>query len=346
MNYLKFNQELDEYLDSHKYSFYLYTLKSNIEFLKEAKKRLDPFKIIGSNKLCLECNQFVDGMETLDLVSEFLNSIDKRYTYYFERSLNDGSFGFCDSINDTKDFSNNAYISNNRNLYNVAFNGNIADGKTLIHEFFHYLNLDSYLASPVFSELISIYMENKYLDFIYEKGYSKNDIAVSRLFRYLSYNYSCNKLYNDSILLNIKDKIGYIDEDSYQFIIDYREELDFPNMTKDEYLFILHTLVNDINGFDKNNPRKNIRFRPDFIYRYFIGTAYSSYLLKEEDSLKDVLLLNDSLIYDKKLPILKCVELLGIDEVNFDEVIKATNEYYRPSIITYKLENKIKKLTK
>ncbi len=72
MNYLKFNQELDEYLDSHKYSFYLYTLKSNIEFLKEAKKRLDPFKIIGSNKLCLECNQFVDGMETLDLVSEFL----------------------------------------------------------------------------------------------------------------------------------------------------------------------------------------------------------------------------------------------------------------------------------
>ena len=53
MNYLKFNQELDEYLDSHKYSFYLYTLKSNIEFLKEAKKRLDPFKIIGSNELCL-----------------------------------------------------------------------------------------------------------------------------------------------------------------------------------------------------------------------------------------------------------------------------------------------------
>lgn len=91
---------------------------------------------------------------------------------------------------------------------------------------------------------------------------------------------------------------------------------------------------------------KNIRFRPDFTYRYFIGTAYSSYLLKEEDSLKDVLLLNDSLIYDKKLPIFKCVELLGIDEVNFDEVIKATNEYYRPSIITYKLENKIKKLTK
>ena len=39
MNYLKFNQELDEYLDSHKYSFYLYTLKSNIEFLKVSKRK-------------------------------------------------------------------------------------------------------------------------------------------------------------------------------------------------------------------------------------------------------------------------------------------------------------------
>ena len=134
MNYLKFNQKLDEYLDSHKYSFYLYTLKSNIEFLKEAKKRLDPFKIIDSNKLCLECNQFVDGMETLDLVSEFLNSVDKRYTYYFERSLNDGSFGFCDSINDTNDFSNNAYISNNKNLYDI-----------LNSDYFYKDNLERYL---------------------------------------------------------------------------------------------------------------------------------------------------------------------------------------------------------
>lgn len=113
-------------------------------------------------------------------------------------------------------------------------------------------------------------------------------------------------------------------------------------MTKEEYLFILHTLVNDINGFDKNNPRKNIRFRPGFTYRYFIGTAYSSYLLKEEDSLEDVLLLNDFLIYDKKLPIFKYFELLEIDEVNFEQVIKATNEYYRPSIISYKLTNKKK----
>lgn len=45
MNYLKFNQELDEYLDSHKYSFYLYTLKSNIEFLKKAKKSLILLKL-------------------------------------------------------------------------------------------------------------------------------------------------------------------------------------------------------------------------------------------------------------------------------------------------------------
>ena len=58
--------------------------------------------------------------------------------------------------------------------------------------------------------------------------------------------------------------------------------------------------------------------------------------------IKKALLNKKIKIYDKILPIFKCIELLEIDEVNFDEVIKATNEYYRPSIISYKLTNKKK----
>ena len=302
--------------------------------------------MLETNRITFNYEQFVGGMETIDLVREFLGSLYSDYVYFFDNSFNNGSFGFCDSLEENDlNLGNSTYIKEKNKLYNVTFSGNIVDGKNLVHEFFHYLNFDSYPASFVVSELISIYIENKYLDFLMKKGYSKKDIATSRLLRYLDYDSSCNKLYNETFLLNLKKKLGYIDEDSYQFIIDYREKLDFPNISKDEYLSFLHTLVNDINGFDKNNPRKNIRFRPDFTYRYFIGTAYSSYLLKEEDSLEDVLLLNDSLMYDKRLPIFKCFELLGIDEINFDQVIKATNDYYEPSIITYKKEN-ILKLTK
>lgn len=326
MDYFKFNQELDEYLNSHKYSFYLYMLETNIEFFEESKKRLDPFKIIGSNRICLECNQFVDGIETLNLVTEFLNNIDDRYAYYFEKSLSDGNFAFCDSINDDGDFSNTAYISKNKNLYNVSFNGTITDGKTLIHEFFHYLNLDAYLVSPVFSELISIYMENKYLDFIYEKGYSKNDIAINRLFRYLSYNYSCNKLCNDSILLNIKNKIGYLDEDSYDFITKYKEQLSFPDISRKEYITSLRKMKNSIKSF-----------KPDVNYRYFLGTVYSSHLLNSDYGLDDVLLLNDCLIYDKETSISKAFEILDLTDISFEDTIKETNDYYKPAIISYKV---------
>ena len=33
MNYLKFNQELDEYLDSHKYSFYLFSKIKHLYYI-------------------------------------------------------------------------------------------------------------------------------------------------------------------------------------------------------------------------------------------------------------------------------------------------------------------------
>lgn len=40
MDYLNFNHKLNDYLKDKEYSFYLYSLKYNIEFLEEAKKRI------------------------------------------------------------------------------------------------------------------------------------------------------------------------------------------------------------------------------------------------------------------------------------------------------------------
>lgn len=140
MDYYKFNQELDEYLDSHKYSFYLCTLKSNIELLKEAKKRINPFKVLNTNRITIKYEQFVREKETPDLVLEFLSSLDNNYIIYFEQSFNNETFGFCDLLDeyDTK-LANGTYFREKTKLYDVSFMGNIADGKNLVHEFFHEL---------------------------------------------------------------------------------------------------------------------------------------------------------------------------------------------------------------
>ncbi len=334
MDYFRFNQELDEYLNRHKYSFYLYTLKSNIEFLKEAKKRINPFKIIGSNSILLKYDQFISGMKTIDLVTSFLDSLGGEYCSYFDKSFRNGTFGFCNSSEQANQkWGNYSYINGDNKLYDVLLNNNIADGKNIIHEFFHYLNLDAYRSSAVFSELISIYMENKYLDFLSQNGYSKKDIATSKLFRYLDYNVVCTNLYQESLILMLKEKIGYIDEDSYQFITDYKEQLSFPEMSKKEYISLLKNIASNIRLTNNDN---SVKFKPDISYRYFFGTVYSSCLLNNPDSLEDVLLLNKCLMYNKETEIFKGFELLGIDDLLFDDAIKMTNDYYKPSIITYK----------
>lgn len=330
MDYLEFNQKLDEYLDKKKYSFYLYTLKSNIEFLKKTVKRLDIFKILGTDIIHFQYKQYVSGVETLELVREFLDDLGDEYSSCFDESFAAGFFNFSDSTEpEDEKIRNLTYIENGYKFYNVTFGGNIVDGVRLIHEFFHYLNIGAYQAAPVFSELISIYMENKYLDFILSKGYSKDDITNVRLFRYFNYDQTCIKLYRQSILLNLKSELGYIDEDSYQFIDSYKEQLDFPSMSKNDYISLLKKVNMDI--------KKG--FVPDISFRYFLGTVYSSYLLNKEDSLDDVLLLNKCLMYDSKTPLSKCAEILDLYDTTFDETIKVTNDYYRPSIIAYKKNN-------
>ena len=53
--------------------------------------------------------------------------------------------------------------------YTVKFNGTIKDSSVIVHEFFHFLNIDNYKLAPIFSEFISIFMENKFLDFLDNK---------------------------------------------------------------------------------------------------------------------------------------------------------------------------------
>ena len=328
MDYLNFNHKLNDYLKDKEYSFYLYSLKYNIEFLEEAKKRINPFKLVNRKVITLKYEQDVYETETIDLVFEFLNCIDKKYSQSFNQSIIDGSFAFLDSNENLENLSDHSYIKQNKKLYDVLLNNNITDGERIVHEFFHYLNNKKYLSLPYFSELISIYMENEYLDFIKTKGYSKTDIATTRLYRYLDYNYVCNKLYYDSIFLNLKKELGYIDESTYQFINEYKESLNFPDISQNKYIAKLRNIAKNIN-----------KFNPDVSYRYFFGTAYSSYLLNNKDGLDRVLSLNDCLM-KKNLSIIDSFEMLGLNYVSFGDAIIATNDYYKPSILTYKLKKK------
>ena len=65
-------------------------------------------------------------------------------------------------------------------------------------------------------------MENKYLDFLETKGYSKNDVAQARLDRYLDFYHLRNSLYYETAFLNVAKEAGTYD---YEFLMKYKDKL-------------------------------------------------------------------------------------------------------------------------
>lgn len=330
MNYSKLNEGLDEYLQKYENTFYVSNLDMNINLIRKGNKHFDLFKMIGSDEINLKPQEKISGLETLNLVTEFLSELGGNYLYYFTRTFNEGNFDFhnIDEV-DSKRVKNECGLFS----YTVKFNGTIKDPSVIVHEFFHYLNIDNYKLAPIFSEFISIFMENKFLDFLDNKCYSREDIAKLRLHRYEDFSSCCNKLNLQSDFLNLKKKIGYLDDDSYDFISMYGEELNFPNLTKKYFTDILVDLDN------KMKKKKNVEqaFNPAYTFRYYLGTTYSSYLLLQDDSLDKVLLLNDYLMQEEEnTNIETAFKILGINKKDDSCFIEATNKYYQNEALIYK----------
>lgn len=75
MNYSKLNEGLDEYLQKYENTFYVSNLDMNINLIREGNKRFDLFKMLGSDEINLKPQEKISGLETLNLVTEFLSEL-------------------------------------------------------------------------------------------------------------------------------------------------------------------------------------------------------------------------------------------------------------------------------
>ena len=345
VDFFELDERVEKYIKKYDNLFYMVNLQSNLSLLEESKNLLDPYKKLNMDHVRLSFHDKIDGLTSVSLVREYLGSLNEEYVKIFDECFRNGTFGFGDVYNDENlkdlDF---AGINKDHPFFNVAFAGNIEDGEKIVHEFFHYLNLSDFVSREFFTEFISIYMENKYLDFLEIKGYSKNDIAKARLDRYLNFYHLRDALYYETAFLNVAKEVGVYD---YEFLMKYKDTLKLPSVSKENFEKNLEKILKKLCNLsdEKSN---NQSFRPHVSYCYFIGTILSSYLLTREDETitKKVLQLND------KLPNCESVfdgfKILGLDlnDISMKDLIDSVNIYYDEVVANFIVSKTDKHKTK
>lgn len=339
--YRELNEILDNYLKENENRLYIRNIGAILDLLLSSKKLINPFKELDTKCIDNDCEEKVDGITIISLVREFLSTIDDEYVRKFDESIKNGAFGFCDIKNEIPEIKID--LSGKEDgfyYYNVGFEGNLYAGKLMVHEFFHYLSLSPVsnysITRDFLTEMVSIYMENKFLDFMSTKDFNRNDINNIKLERYIMTYKNLSPLYYETLALNIKLKLGYLDEETYLLLQDYYDELYAPKVTYEEYLSTLDKFKNNINEDD---------FDPAYAGRYFIGTIFASYLLENEDknTIHKVARLNEN-INNEELKFVDALDEIGLplNEIEPDKLIWVANYHYEKIIKRYK-NNKIKR---
>lgn len=172
--------------------------------------------------------EYMDIKDTVNLVREFLNKIDKNYVLKFDKAISDGTFDIFhidnlyeddDRIDEPKCLDERKDIS-----VNIPINYSISDGAIIVHEFFHYTNSDKDTTIRcVFTELISIYMELRYYQFLVEKGYNIVNYYQELYERISNIYVAANNIAYTGSILDIYHNTGSIDKDSIMFMNQYRK---------------------------------------------------------------------------------------------------------------------------
>ena len=110
------------------------------------------------------------------LVTEFLYKCSPDYADRFITDLVDGKIVFTSSID-------GSYIHTNPKTgqYKIYIDetNTIDDAISLVHEYFHSLNINDYVYRQAFSDSVSISAEFLFLEFLQEKGISTYDISLA-----------------------------------------------------------------------------------------------------------------------------------------------------------------------
>jgi len=251
-------------------------------------------------------NPYYEDMDirtSIKLVEEYLNTIDSKYLETFEESLNDGTFDLHLPEDDLIKRPDYPVVSPKPNAsINIPVKYTIQDGAAIIHEFFHYLNDDDELVGTreVYTEMISIYFELRYYQFLAKKGYD-SIYFYNEVFERISS--TCDSAYNlcdTNSVLDVYYNTGDVNKNNIRFI--------------DKYRGLYKYNIKNINEFYKDeNFEKYIKYHKSDI-SYVVGTLLSFMALKQS-KLYDIKMkyINDNI---NKLTI---SDVLNILEVNINE---------------------------
>ena len=167
----------------------------------------------------------IDIKETINLVREFLGGIDQEYLNKFNKYLSDGTFDLFLPEDDLYKRSKCpvTFPKYDKNI-NIPVRYNYDDGGALIHEFFHYLNDTDELVGvrDIFTEMISIYYEIRFYQFLNKKGYNIINFYYEIYDRIYNSLDSAQNLCFTSSTFDIYNNIGDITEEDINFIDKYR----------------------------------------------------------------------------------------------------------------------------
>lgn len=174
--------------------------------------------------------EYIDIKDTIKLVQEFLSSIDKKYLDIFNKSLVDGTFELFlkeDDLIERPDYPITSFKP--QPIIYIPVLNNMSDGLIIVHEFFHYLNDKEQLVGvrKIFTEMISIYFELRFGQFLSNKGISTSAFYKEVCERLENVAISCDNLYFTSAVLDIYHNTGEIKRKNIKFLDKYRQVYDY-----------------------------------------------------------------------------------------------------------------------
>lgn len=169
----------------------------------------------------------MDIKETINLVRKFLKSMDSKYLEMFNKCLIDGTFDVfyienLDEVPDRLDIPMSIENQKHLNL-NIPINYTIQDGALLVHEYFHFTNSEKSGVRDIFTELISIYMELRYYQFLYKNGYSVDNYYKNLFFRLENTYLSSQDIAYSGSILDIYYNTQDVSFESIKFIDKFRD---------------------------------------------------------------------------------------------------------------------------
>lgn len=276
--------------------------------------------------------------ETLYNIKVFLDDIDSKYFEILKRLIDEG---ICEINYDIKANINVCGINDKSKFIKVCFSNTLRDGRVLVHEFFHYLNLadcydDITISRDILTETISIIFETLYLDFY--KEHDVNEYYNQKLYRFNN-SYAMNKMCFPLILSLICFKeYGNVNIENCEKICNmYNIKIKTSSLE--------NNLKNIASQFSKSRDL-NIALK-NFVYvlGFSIACYIKEFKIVDRDYVNNVMRLNDELKSSNK-NVFELLKIIDIDlKNNIDNILLAISKNMEETLIVSE-NREYKKLTK